>query len=242
MAVTSKIDRPKYYIISSEIIERIRSGQLKPGMKIPSENEIIRQYDVSNTTARRSLQEIEAAGWGVRVKGKGTFVRESNIQRSATRILGFTRNMVESNIVPSTRVLDARKVSQDYIGTINGRSYTMPGPLFKIHRLRFGDDIPMMIEVRYIALEFCPGIEKQDFADSLYDIYEKHYHLPLVKVDQMLSTIMIDASTQRFFDVTAAVPAFRVEGVTFCGKEMILEMEDSIYRGDKYRFSICAQS
>lgn len=36
------------------------------------------------------------------------------------------------------------------------------------------------------------------------------------------------------------VPAFRVEGVTFCGKEMILKMEDSIYRGDKYRFSIRA--
>ena len=39
---------------------------------------------------------------------------------------------------------------------------------------------------------------------------------------------------------TGPIPAFRVEGVTFCGKEMILEMEDSIYRGDKYRFSVCA--
>ncbi len=37
------------------------------------------------------------------------------------------------------------------------------------------------------------------------------------------------------------IPGFRVEGVTFCGKEMILEMEDAIYRGDTYRLSVCTR-
>ena len=238
LSETTKI--PKYYQISQQIIDMIRTGKLKPGMRTPSENEIMREYNVSNTTARRSLQEIEAAGWGTRIKGKGTFVRQRNIQRSATRILGFTRNMIEAGYTPSTRVLDTRKVAEGYSCSINGRRYVMPGPVYKIHRLRFADDIPMMIEVRYISLEFCPGIEKQDFTGSLYDIYEKHYCLQLIEIHQMLSTVMIDAGTEKFFDVHCPIPAFRVEGVTFCGKEMILEMEDSIYRGDKYRFSVRA--
>ncbi len=232
---------PKYYQISRRIIDMIRSGRLKPGMRIPSENEIMREYNVSNTTARRSLQEIEAAGWGVRIKGKGTFVRERNVQRSASRILGFTRNMIEAGYNPSTKVLDARKVAEGYTGTINGRRYVMQGPAYKIHRLRFADDIPMMIEVRYISMDFCPGIEKQDFTRSLYEIYEKYYNLQLIEIQQMLSTVMVDAGTQGFFNVREPIPAFRVEGVTFCGKEMILEMEDSIYRGDKYRFTVCAK-
>lgn len=236
-----KQEFPKYYKISRDIIAMIRSGKLKPGMQIPSENTIIKKYKVSNTTARRSLSEIEAAGWGTRIKGKGTYVSDNNVQRSATRILGFTRNMIESGFKPSTKVLDARVISYDYSTTINGRRYTIAAPLFKIHRLRFGDDVPMMIEVRYISLKYCPNIEKQDFTGSLYEIFNNHYHLPLVEVNQMLSTIIIDASTQRFFDVNKPIPAFRVEGVTFCGKEMILEMEDSIYRGDKYRFSVCAR-
>lgn len=238
---TNKHEVPKYYQISQNIIAMIRSGQLKPGMQILSENAIIKKYHVSNTTARRSLLEIEAAGWGTRIKGKGTYVRDQNVQRSATRILGFTRNMIEAGCKPSTRILDARAIAQDYAATINGRRYTIPAPLFKIHRLRFGDDVPMMIEVRYISLKYCPGVEKQDFTGSLYEIFEKLYHLRLVEVNQMLSTVMIDASTQRFFDVNEPIPAFRVEGVTFCGKEMILEMEDSIYRGDKYRFAVCAR-
>ena len=232
---------PKYHQISQDIIAMIRSGELKPGMQIPSENTIIKKYQVSNTTARRSLHEIEAAGWGTRIKGKGTYVRNHNVQRSATRILGFNRNMIEAGCKPSTKVLDARTITREYTATINGRRYTIPAPLFKIHRLRFGNNVPMMIEVRYISLQHCPNIEKQDFTGSLYEMFENQYHLPPVEVNQMLSTIIIDASTQRFFDVSEPIPAFRVEGVTFCGKEMILEMEDSIYRGDKYRFSVCAR-
>jgi GntR family transcriptional regulator len=232
---------PKYYQISRQIIAEIRSGRLKPGMQIASENEIIREYGVSNTTARRSLQEIERAGWGIRIKGKGTFVRERNVQRSAARILGFTRNMIEAGYTPSTKILDARKVAKGYSGSVNGRRYVMRGPVYKIHRLRLADDIPMMLEVRHISTEFCPDVEKQDFTGSLYGIYQKHYGLSLAEIQQTLSTVMIDAGTQRFFDVREPIPAFRVEGVTFCGKEMILEMEDSIYRGDKYRFCVSAR-
>ena len=239
--ISDATNSPKYYQISRHIIAAIRSGRLKPGMQIASENEIIKKYGVSNTTARRSLQEIERAGWGTRIKGKGTFVTERNVQRSATRILGFTRNMIEAGFTPFTKVLDARKVAKGYSGMINGRRYIMPGPVYKIHRLRFADDIPMMLEVRYISMVFCPGIAKHDFRNSLYEIYKKHYGLSLVEIQQNLSTVMIDAGTQRFFDVREPIPAFRVEGVTFCGKEMILEMEDSIYRGDKYRFSVCAK-
>ena len=232
---------PKYYRISREIIERVRTGQLRPGMRIPSENELIQEYGISNTTARKALHEIEAEGWCTRIKGRGTFVRERNVHRSANRILGFTRNMLEAGFTPSTRVLDTRVVEKGYSAVINGRRYAMLGPVCKIHRLRLADETPMMIEVRYISMRFCPGIEARDFTGSLYEVYEKHYGLRLVEVRQMLSTVMLDAATQRVFDLNGPVPAFRVEGATFCGKEMILEMEDSIYRGDMYRFSIRAR-
>ncbi|OHB65527.1 MAG: hypothetical protein A2Y76_04555 [Planctomycetes bacterium RBG_13_60_9] len=232
---------PKYYRISREIIERIRAGELRPGMRVPSENELIHEYGISNTTARKTLHEIEAEGWCTRIKGKGTFVCEKNVHRSANRILGFTRNMREAGFTPSTKLLNARRVDKGYAAIINGRRYAMSGPVYKIHRLRFADEAPMMMEVRYISMRFCLGIEAKDFTGSLYDIYENDYGLHLVEIQQMLSTIMLDAATQRFFDLSRPVPAFRVQGATFCGKEMILEMEDSIYRGDMYRFSIRAR-
>ena len=87
----------------------------------------------------------------------------------------------------------------------------------------------------------CPGIETQDFEKSLYDLYRDQYDLTLTEVLQMLSAVVIQKSEEKkLFGIDEEIPAFYVEGVTFCGKEMILEMEESIYRGDKYHFSVRA--
>ena len=235
-----KQEIPKYFAISQEIIQKIKKGELTPGMKVPSENEIIKDHKVSNTTARKILQEMESVGWVTKVKGKGTYVRQNNVVRSATRILSFTKNMLESGHHPSTKVLDKKLIKRGYSAVINGRRYTMKGPVYKIHRLRYADNIPMMLEIRYISLNLCPNIEKENFKGSLYKIYENKYNYHLSEVNQMLSTIMVENDILKYFSLKESIPAFLIEGVTFCGKEMILEMEKSIYRGDKYRFSIRA--
>jgi GntR family transcriptional regulator len=53
----------------------------------------------------------------------------------------------------------------------------------------------------------------------------------------MLSAVVLDGARLKLFELTKPVPAFRVEGASFCGKGLIVEMEDSIYRGDMYRFA-----
>ena len=234
-------DVPLYYKISREIIDQILKGHLLPGMKIPSENEIIKTYSVSNTTARKILNEIQSSGWAAKIKGKGTFVQKNTVERSVTRILSFTKNMIEAGYTPSTKLLDSKIIPEGYSALISGRRYTIKGPVFKIHRLRYANNIPMMMEVRYVSMQFCPGIEKQKFEGSLYDnIYDKVYNLTLTEVIQQLGAIMLETGIKEFFDVKESIPAFLIEGVTFCGKELILEMEKSIYRGDKYRFNVRA--
>jgi GntR family transcriptional regulator len=116
----------------------------------------------------------------------------------------------------------------------------MQGPVYKIHRLRFADDLPMMLEVRYISLALCPGINKVDLTGSLYDTYRDKYGLELTEIHQMLSTEMIESEAATFFDIHKPIPGFLVDGVTFCGREIILEMEKSIYRGDRYTFAVRA--
>jgi GntR family transcriptional regulator len=227
---------PKYYSIGRQIIAQIQSGRLQPGMRAPSENEIMAKHGVSNTTARKILNEIEAAGWVSRIKGKGTFVQKNDVERSANKILSFTRNMIEAGHEPRTTVLDSRTVPGGYSAVINNRRYTMHGPACKIHRLRFADNVPMMLEVRYISLDLCPRIDQQDFGGSLSALY----HHQLTEINQMLSATMIEGNLLDFFDLHDPIPAIKVESVTFCAKEMILEMESSIYRGDKYRFSVRA--
>jgi GntR family transcriptional regulator len=55
-----------------------------------------------------------------------------------------------------------------------------------------------------------------------------------------LSVIHVPEERLRLFRLGKAVSAFRVQGLTFCGKEMILDMEDTIDRGEMYRFDVKA--
>ena len=48
---------------------------------------------------------------------------------------------------------------------------------------------------------------------------------------------MLEGEWLTVFQVDRPIPAFRVEGASFCGKDMIVEMENAVYRGDMYRFA-----
>lgn len=65
-----KNSSPKYIEISKAIIAKIEAGELLPGDKVPSENELINMYKISNTTARKSLLEVELQGWANPDQGK----------------------------------------------------------------------------------------------------------------------------------------------------------------------------
>jgi len=228
---------PKYFQISREIIALIQRGALLPGQPVPSENEIIEKHKVSNTTARKALHELEEEGWVTRVKGKGTFVRDFTVVRAINRIFGFTKNMLEAGRKPSTKLVGFHLRDEDHTQTINGRSFTLKGPFCEIERIRYADRIPMMTETRYISLHFCPNIQRRKLEQSLYAIFEKEYGIHLTEIHQMLSAVIIEGDALHPFQLQKPTPAFRVEGVSFCGKNLIIEMENSIYRGDMYRFS-----
>jgi len=232
---------PKYQSIAGDIIASIKSGKIRPGERTFSENEIIARYAVSNTTARKALQEAEHEGWITKVKGKGAFVRTDAVERRINKILSFTNNMLQSGRKPGTRVLDSRILQTAYSATINGRKYTINAPVFKVNRLRLADGVPMMLETRYISMALCPGIDRMNLEDSLYEIYEKKYKLHLTRIEQTLSVEMLNSAVIGFFDLPSPAPAFRVEGVTFCSKNLVLEMEMSLYNGKEYRFVVEAK-
>lgn len=234
---TEKHSPPKYFQISREIIGMIQMGTLSPGSPVPSENEIIEKFQVSNTTARKALLELENGGWVTRMKGKGTFVKDQTVVRAINRIFGFTKNMVEAGRKPATKLTGFHLHNDDHRQTINGREFTLKGPYCEIERIRYADGIPLMKETRYISMGLCPEIHRKNLEQSLYAIFAKDYGIHLTEINQMVSAMLLDGGQLKPFNLEKPVPAFRVEGVSFCGKDLIIEMEDSIYRGDMYRFA-----
>jgi DNA-binding GntR family transcriptional regulator len=65
---------PLYYQLENLLREKIVSGELEPGDKLPTELELIEQYGVSRITVRQALQALADEGLIERKQGRGTVV------------------------------------------------------------------------------------------------------------------------------------------------------------------------
>lgn len=61
-------------LLSEEFGHKIRQGLLREGDKLPTESELVRNYDVSRTVVREALSKLQAAGLVETRHGIGTFV------------------------------------------------------------------------------------------------------------------------------------------------------------------------
>ncbi|MGZ3142406.1 GntR family transcriptional regulator [Lentzea chajnantorensis] len=68
--------RVGYRDIADELRQRIDSGELAPGSRVPGENDLMSRYDVERPTARQALEVLKNEGLIVARRGSGTFVRE----------------------------------------------------------------------------------------------------------------------------------------------------------------------
>jgi GntR family transcriptional regulator len=64
-----------YMLIFYVLAEKIKSGELKPGDRLPSVTELVGTYSVSHSTARRALAKLKEMGLTDTVPGYATFVR-----------------------------------------------------------------------------------------------------------------------------------------------------------------------
>ncbi|MBT4263278.1 MAG: GntR family transcriptional regulator [Deltaproteobacteria bacterium] len=87
---------PLFYQIASVLRHRIDSGVWRPGMRIPSLEELVVEFSVARTTVRQAVTQLEEEGLIWRKQGKGTFVNEPeedpfklNLQADWVEIMEF---------------------------------------------------------------------------------------------------------------------------------------------------------
>jgi len=81
--------------IIDDMMQQIVSKNIKPGAKLPSENELADKYHVPRITVRSALVKLEERGIVYSVQGKGRYLREKSkqIQLHLTGKTSFTEKM-----------------------------------------------------------------------------------------------------------------------------------------------------
>jgi GntR family transcriptional regulator len=224
---------PLYYQLKEQIRKDILNGGYKEGDLIPSERELSNQYGLSSTTIRRALNDLVQENFLERKAGKGTFVRLKKVKRDLRKVIGFTKNMQEMGLIPSTRVLSKKVVAanayaRSRLGLDRGAKIVC------LMRVRMANDVPMMYETRYIRTDFCPGIETEDLDSSLWKIFEEKYGLKPNRHSQNMNITTVSGHSANLLTLKEGTHVFLIKGVTYVQDNLPIECEESLYRTDKY--------
>lgn len=80
---------PKYQQVRQHIVAQIDRGELKPGDKLPAEEEYVKSLGVSSITVRKALTDLAADGLISRVKGTGSFVSDHAPEQQSSRLIAL---------------------------------------------------------------------------------------------------------------------------------------------------------
>lgn len=108
--------KTKYFVLMEELKGDIVSGRLKPGDKLPSENELSASRRVSRHTVRKALSILEQEGFIEAEHGRGTFVSKKAGSRKGSGNIAVITTYLSDYIFP--RVIQGI----DSVLTANGYS------------------------------------------------------------------------------------------------------------------------
>ncbi len=221
---------PKYQQIKERLQRLIADGGIDH--RVPSENELARQYRVSRMTARKALNELLRDGLVERIPGKGTFVKNRHITQGYFHIHAFSDNAKRYGVRARSQVVLAEigKLPGPLIGKIPGRVAVC------IRRVHFLDEQPVCYEIRYLRKDWCSALLDEDLeSNSVHALIVDKLGLPITRVWQRLEAVSLNNTIAGTLGTSADAPAF-------CMKQLIystggpVSYVDYFLRSDVYAF------
>ena len=227
---------PLYLQLMNILIDKIEN-KLEEDAQIPSEREICEVYDVSRTTVRQAMDELEKEGYIYKVHGKGTFVSPKRMNQDLSAFYSFTEEMKKLGKEPSSEVTGFEVVQAgEHISDMFKRGNE--DLLYKISRIRKADGIHMMYETTYIPYDRFKGITREKLENKpLYDILSKEYNVRISSAEEYFRPILTNKIESVYLDIKEGSPSLKIERFTY-EKGEVIEYTVSVARGDKFKYRV----
>jgi GntR family transcriptional regulator len=142
---------PYYQQLFNALEQRIASGVIARGQRLPSENELCTEFGLSRATVRQALQLLESRGLVTRVTNRGVFASEPSSERGwvIQGTEGFLENAIgHQNRAVSTEVLRHGPV---ILPGYACRALQVPEDAagYELVRLRSLDGMPALYSINY---------------------------------------------------------------------------------------------
>ncbi len=208
-----------YFEVIDFLLEDIKRGQYPPGSKLPSEDQLAREFSVSRVTLREALRVLEDDGVIIRRHGTGTFV----LDKKAVPVQTL------SSIV-STSTIFKRVGLEDRFFKVDMKKHPADQRIAEKLRIPAGDEIweveriwtigekPAVYSFDYFPASLVPDGQENKLNDYMHSLY--HFLTEVCRQisdegDCSFKPIISDKHLSDILKLKAASPLMYIETIDF---------------------------
>lgn len=230
---------PLYLQIKERLIQRVLQGDWRPGELLPSEFKLAAEFNVSQGTVRKALDELASEKAVIRMQGKGTFVAARNTRHTPLHFFRLILDNGENWVPHNTRLISFREDTATDEET-RALAFGPGGRVIRIDRLRFFEERPMIRECVSLPAARFPNLEaiyKRVQKANLYSLLEQEYGVLIVKAEEKLRARAASAQESELLQLAPGTAVLDIERTSFAIDGTPAEFRHMICETDRLHYA-----
>lgn len=241
--IDKKSHVPIYLQIEKILTKKISNGELKSGDPIPSETELVNQYQVSRMTARKAVDYLVRQGTVERQRGRGTFIKQTDStlkmqlpldsHLTSSEVASTLKSPIINKVLHLEKTVAPKEVCQKL-------GITLDTPVWFMKRLRLIGNIPFVYESSYMLADpLFPDLTEEDLNNSKYEYMEKKGHR-VNRSQKEIAAKLPSEEVREMLGLKREEPVLFAQSLASVENNGVCEVSDIYYNQDHYTFTLSA--
>ncbi|KAA8733745.1 GntR family transcriptional regulator [Acinetobacter qingfengensis] len=204
---------------------------------LASERMLALKFHCSRETLRKALENLRNEGKIFKNKNIGWLVNRKKINYNLQTTQSFNAYVTEQGFIPSTQIISSQITYVDTAIAQQFNSSTNDLRFIEIIRLRFINDIPVVLEYNYLPYPNFAEVLNFDLNQSLVEIIETHFALKYDTSQLWIKNSNISELAKDLLRIPPHQSAIKIERINK-SKDQVIEFDIEIWRDDKVELQL----
>lgn len=227
-----------YRQVCDQILDRIQSGAIKIGDRLPPEADYAAELGISRSTLRLAFSELEASGVLKRRKRAGTQIISDTPRQRFNMATSGISELLSLGRDTEFSIRDISTVPASGISQLDGH-ISETGYWLKVDGSRTleGEATPFSVNRVYVPARYA-GIEHilKTSDTSVFGAIEKAFNVSVGRVNQIARAIACPKEEAMIMGLPEAAPVLQIEAQLFLRDDSLMEI--SVATFDPARFQV----
>ncbi|MEG1482432.1 GntR family transcriptional regulator [Clostridium sp.] len=213
----------------AEVIERnIKSKIYDDKKKLPTEEELMKEFESSRNTIRKAIDILVSEGHIYRVQGSGVFIRETSKEGYLTLgdMKGFTSEFKSKEV--RTKVIYLKVILAD--DELAEKMKCDKGTeIYKVKRIRIIDNLEVAVEYAYYIKNIVPYLNEEIAKTSIYKYITEGLKLNIGFADKIIYCEKLNKGTAEILKLDDGDPALVIEDTVYLTNGHVFNLSKNIF-------------